>query len=198
MPNRGQPTPIAVLVFGITASLAAVAAAQDDAQEERDPQDLAVQVAEAQLTLAEMNLAQVEQLDVENTLANGVVQQFAQEKLLAERRLKIARDSAGPNSYAATIDRLQMSLRAANDRAERAYETYQRTPELMTAADVKRLRQIARVTSLQLDRGLALKNASPEEQIQWQLEVLGSELDRMRVYTYLLGQNRLGEFAPGL
>ncbi len=57
---------------------------------------------------------------------------------------------------------------------------------------------MAVIADLQLQRGMALVDASPQDQLQWQLEVYSDEIDRVRIYTSLLGQNRFGEFAPGL
>ena len=70
-------------------------------------------------------------------------------------------------------------------------------PSVVTRGDVERMRLFAELTDLQLQRGLALQNASAPEKLGWQLEVLGDDLDRVRIYTYLLGQNRLGQFFPG-
>ncbi len=63
---------------------------------------------------------------------------------------------------------------------------------------MERMRQVAIIADLELQRGLSLADAPDHAKLQWQLEVYGNEIDRVRIYSYLLGQNRFGEFSPGL
>lgn len=188
----------AVLAIGIVAGRTTGSAAQEEPK--YDFGKLTVQVAEAKLKLAQMNLQRMQELNnkVRGTLITGMVEQFTEEVELAERELKAAQGNPGGDPFNATIERMRLGLRSAEDREKRALATYEKAPDIVTKGDIERLRQVAVVADLQLQRGLALKDADSAKQLQWQLDVFASELDRVRIYTYLLGQNRFGEFAPGL
>jgi len=189
----------AVLAIGIVAGRTTGSAAQDE-KPKYDFGQLTVQVAEAKLKLAQMNLERMQELNnkVRGTLITGMVEQFNEEVELAERELKAAQGNPGGDPFTATVERMRLALRSAMDREKRALATYEKAPDIVTKGDIERLRQVAVVADLQLQRGLALKDADHAKQLQWQIDVFASELDRVRVYSYLLGQNRFGEFAPGL
>jgi hypothetical protein len=160
---------------------------------------LTVQLARAEVRLAELNLARMKQMNerVPNTIIAGMVEQFEEEVARARMELSVAEKSPGGDPYLVAVARLELSLRAAESRARRALATHQKAPTVVTREDVERARQIAVITDLQLSRGKALADASREDKMQWQLEVVSDDLDRVRKYTYLLGQNRFGQFTPG-
>ncbi len=189
----------AILAIGMVVGRTAGTAAQDD-KNEQAPDKLAVQCAEANLKLAQMNFERMQQLNqkVRGTLIAGMVDQFREEVELAQQQLDVAKKTPGGDPYLATVERMRLALRSAEARAKRALDTHEQAPDIVSKDDVERMRQIAVIADLQLQRGLALKSATPQQQLQWQLEVLGNEIDRVRIYTYLLGQNRFGEFSPGL
>jgi hypothetical protein len=189
----------ALMVLGVVLGRATGSVAQDE-KAKQDPDKLAVQAAEAQLKIAEMNLARMKELNskVRGTLIAGMVEQFSDEVDLAKLELEVAKKYPGGDSYRATVERMRLALRAAEARAARALKMYETAPEITSRSDVERARQNAVIADLQLQRGLALENATPQRQLQWQMDVYSSELDRVRIYSYLLGQNRFGEFSPGL
>jgi hypothetical protein len=189
----------ALLAIGIVAGRTTGSAAQND-KPKYDFGALTVQVAEAKLKLAKMNLERMQELNnkVRGTLITGMVEQFAEEVELAERGLKAAKSTPGGDPYMATIERMRLALHSAERREKRALDTYEKAPDIVSKGDVERLRQMAVLADLQLQRGLSLQDAEPAKQLQWQVDVFASELDRVRVYSYLLGQNRFGEFSPGL
>jgi hypothetical protein len=189
----------ALVVVGVVLGRATGSVAQDE-KAKQDPDKLAVQAAEAQLKIAEMNLARMKELNskVRGTLIAGMVEQFSDEVDLAKLELEVAKKYPGGDSYRATVERMRLALRSAEARAARALKMYETAPEITTRSDVERARQNAVIADLQLQRGLALENATPQRQLQWQMDVYSSELDRVRIYSYLLGQNRFGEFSPGL
>jgi uncharacterized membrane protein YccC len=189
----------AVLAIGIVAGRTTGTAAQDE-KPKYDFGQLTIQVADAKLKLAQMNLQRMQELNnkVRGTLITGMVEQFTEEVELAERELKAAKSNPGGDPFLAALERMRLALRSAEDREKRALATYEKAPDIVTKGDIERLRQVAVVADLQLQRGLALEGADAGKQVQWQIDVFASELDRVRVYCYLLGQNRFGEFAPGL
>ncbi len=188
----------ALLAIGIVAGRTSDTAAQDEPK--YDFGALTIQVAEAKLKLAQMNLVRIQELNnkVRGTLIAGMVEQFNEEVELAERELKAAKSNPGGDPFQAAIERMRLALRSAEDREKRALATYENAPDIVTKSDIERIRQVAVIADLQLQRGLSLQNADAGKQLQWQLDVFAGELDRVRIYSYLLGQNRFGEFAPGL
>jgi hypothetical protein len=190
---------VAVILVAIGAALgrtAGSAAGQDDKQKAAS---YAVALSQAKLKLAEMNLAWANDMNkkVPGTLIGGMLQQFAEEVQLAELQLAIAEKTPEGDPYQTNVERMKLDLRGAEARAQKALETHQRAPTIVTKSDVERTRQAAIIVDLQLKRGLALADATPQEKLQWQFELLWDDLDQIRQYTYLLGQNRLGQFSPG-
>lgn len=188
---------VVILAIGVTLGRTAGTAADDDAKKTKE--SLAQECAEFQLKLAEMNLARAQELNkkVPGTLIGGMMQQFADEVERERAELELVKKSPQGDPYQACIERLTLALRSAEQRAKLGLATHEKAPSVVTKDDVERMRLVAMITDLQLQRGDALADASPEEKLQWQLEVMSDDLDRVRVYTYLLGQNRVGQFFPG-
>jgi hypothetical protein len=187
------------LALGAALGWTAASADGQDDKAAKGKESLATQWARAQLRLAEMNLARAQELNqkIPGTLVGSMVREFTEEVELARAELKIVESAPEGNPYLACIERLRLALRTAEGRAKRALETHEKAPTVVTKSDVERMRLAAIVTDLQLQRGLELEKAAPHEQLQWQMEVYADDLDRVRQYTYLLGQNRFGQFSPG-
>lgn len=186
-----------ILAIGVGLGVAAGSAAEDD--EKSKNKSLSVECAEAKLRLAEMNLARARQLNtkVPGTLISGMMDQFAKEVTVAKTELEIAKNPNVNDSFQAAVERMKMALAAAEERAKVGMQTHQKAPTVVTKQDIERMRLFAVIVDLQLQRGEALMNAPAHEKLDWQLEVLGDDVERLRIYTYLLGQNRIGQFFPG-
>jgi hypothetical protein len=190
---------VVLLVIGITLGrTTGQAQSEQDAKKQAD--GFAMQAAKLNLQLAEMNLERMNRQNrrVPGTVIQGLIDMFAQEVELARAELSIFEKNAGGSPYLAMVERMRLAVRFSKARADRALAMFEKAPEIMSRTDVERMRNMARIADLQLQRGLALEKASAGDQLQWQLEVYGDELDRVRIYTWLLGQNRFGEFSPGL
>ncbi len=87
--------------------------------------DLAVQCPRAQLKLAELNLARMQELNkrVPGTLISGMVQQFSEEVELAKTEVKIHEKYPGGDPYRACVERMRLALKSAEARAKRALNT---------------------------------------------------------------------------
>jgi hypothetical protein len=196
MNHRQLAAVLVILAVGVALGRTAGSAQKE---EQKQPSTLALDWAKARLKLAEMNLARMQELNkkVAGTLVGSMIREFSEEVEEAQIELKIVEKHPGGNPYLACIERMKLALRSAEDRAKRALETHQKAPEVVTKSDVERMRQAAIMADLQLQRGLELEGATPHEQLQWQLEVMGNDLDSVRLYAYLLGQNRFGQFSPG-
>jgi hypothetical protein len=197
MNHRRLAAVLVVLAIGV--ALGQTAGSADPKDEKNETDSLALQWAKAQLKLAEMNLQRVQELNkkIPGTLIGSMVREFSEVVEQARTELKIVERAPDGDPFRACVERVKLELRAAENRAQRALETHEKAPDVVTKSDVERMRLIAIVTDLQLQRGLKLQDASPQEQLQWQLEVIGYELGRVKQYTYLLGQNRFGQFSPG-
>lgn len=186
-----------VLVIGVAVGRSTGSAAGDE--EQKQAEALAVQCAAAELKLAEMNLARAQELNkkVPGTLVRGMMQQFSDEVDRAKTELEIAKKAPQGDPYQACIERVKLDLRTAEARAKEGLETHERAPTVVTKNDVERMRLVAIIADLQLQRGMSLANAPAEEKLKWQFEILSDDVDNIRVFTYLLGQNRIGQFFPG-
>lgn len=182
----------AILALGTAAS-----AAQEVDQTRL--KELAVQCARAKLKLAEMNLARAQELNskVPGTLISGMMDQFKKEVQQARVDLKIAQDATANDTFQTSIEHVRLALEAAKERAKIGLQTHKKAPTVVTKGDVERMRLFAVIIELQLQRGEALRSAPTEQKLDWVLEVLNDDLQRVRIYTYLLGQNRIGQFFPG-
>jgi hypothetical protein len=189
----------AVLLLAVGAALGRTAGSAAPNDDKNQQQSLATQYSEAQLKLAEMNLqwAQAMNKKVPGTLIGGMMDQFTEEVNNAKARVEASNKAVVGDPYQATVERMKLALRSAEAHAKTALDTYERAPTVVTKNDVERTRQSAIVADLQLQRGLALADAPPHEKLQWQVEVLSDVIDQVRIFTYLLGQNRLGQFSPG-
>jgi len=197
MNARWLATAAVTLAIGVMLGRTAGSAAGDDEQKAED--SLAVRCAQAQLKMAELNLQWAQDMNkkVPGTLIGGMIEQFAEEVDMARLELQITEKTPLGDPYQACVERVKLALRSAETRAKKALESHEKAPQYVSKLDVERVRLSAIIADLQLQRGLALANASPHDKLQWQLEVLGDHLDRVTQYAFLLGQNRLGQFSPG-
>ncbi|MBI3462846.1 MAG: hypothetical protein HY000_07265 [Planctomycetes bacterium] len=155
---------------------------EQDAGKQQAPKQegLDVRYARAHLALAEANLARVDRANrrVANAVAGVVVVGYQEDLAVAKVRLQAALgESDEPSAFwlrvaeaaAKTADRNWRSAAAANQRAAGTIH------EL----DIERLRLRAEVAQLNLERGRALADASPEDRMQWQIELVHDELQRL-------------------
>ncbi|MEX0675603.1 MAG: hypothetical protein WD063_00910 [Pirellulales bacterium] len=186
-----------ILAIGVALGRTAGSAAEDE--DESKAKLLSVECAQAKLKLAQMNLARAQELNqkVPGTLIGGMMEQFVKEVEMARVELDLAKKSPRADTYLTCLERVKLDLRSAEQRAKVGLETHEKAPTVVTKGDVERMRLFANVANLQLRRGQALADASASDKLEWQLEVLADDLERVRIYTYLLGQNRVGQFFPG-
>ena len=186
----------AILAIGVALGRTAGSAAEED--DDKKLKSLAVACAQAKLKLAEMNLARAQELNrkVAGTLIGGMMNQFVKEVTLAKVDLDIAQKSTDNDAFQASIERVKLAVAAAKERAKVGLLTHEKAPMVVTKGDVERMRLFAVIVDLQLQRAEALTDASAEKKLDWQLEMIGDDLERIRIYTYLLGQNRIGQFFP--
>jgi len=190
---------IVAVFLAIGVALGFAAGSQSEEKDKKKLKSLSVECAQAKLRLAELNLARAQELNqkVPGTLIGGMMEQFEKEVTLAKVELQIAEKSTDGDPFQASIERAKLALAAAKERAKVGMQTYKKAPTVVTKGDVERMRLFAVIVDLQLQRGEALANGPAEQKLEWQLEMLGDDIERIRIYTYLLGQNRIGQFFPG-
>jgi hypothetical protein len=155
-----------------------------------------VRHAKLQLRLAELNLQKVREMNkrVPSTYITGMVAQFMADVELAKSQLQLVQQSDEPDCFHRFLALAESDLRLAEARAKQAADANLRAPTMISRNDVERMQLVVQIAQLQLDRGKAVANGTPEAKSQWQFELLSDELRRLRQQTYLLGQNRFPQF----
>jgi len=145
-------------------------------------ENLQWQYSQARLQLAEANLKRVDQLNRrrERSVAPSVVAEFQGE--VDEARLQVERAAAAEagGEFDVWLRRAEGELASATNRWKKSLEGNQRLKGAFEPLDVERYRLRAEVARLQLARGKSLIGASREAQLEWQLELLNNEIDRLK------------------
>jgi hypothetical protein len=158
-------------------------------------EDFATRYARAQLRLAELTLQKAQDMNrrVPQTLAKGVVEQFADDVQFAKAQVEAAaRGQTDP--FNLWLRRAEIDLREREDRLKIVSEANRRVKGAYTALDLERLRAGIELARLRVDHGRSLADASPEAKLQWQLEMISESLNRVDEMVTLSIQNRLAEF----
>jgi len=162
------------------------------AEEKARRESIAMRCAQAQLRLAEVTLEKAQAMNqkVAGTLVGSMVSQLADDVDYARVRV----ESIGPNGevdyYKTCMQRAALSMRLAQARLQRAIEANKRVPGTVSDLDLERLRLGVEIAQLRIEGGRGMANASREEKLQWQIDMLNEELALIKQKTYLLGQNR--------
>lgn len=159
----------------------AVPPAAADTERAAPPENLSLQYAQAKLQLAQANLKRIEQLNrrLKRSVPASVVAEFKSDVGVAELQVRqAAADEQG--EFAVWLRRAQSELEAATSRWKRAVEGNRKMQGTFEPLDVERYRLRAEVARLQLARGKSLVDASRAAQLEWQVELLNNEVDRLR------------------
>jgi hypothetical protein len=191
--RRFAATSTLLAVVGVACYQAGTAAPAADTVPK---ESFAARRAEAKLRLAELALEKAQAMNrrVPGTLAGSTISQFTDDVELARQQLKNAKREGGADPFQSALDRAEMAVRSAENKYRKVREADERSPGVLQPVDLERWQLAAEVARLQLEQGRSLANADPQAKLQWQLEMLGDELSQIKQQTYLLGQNRLGQF----
>jgi hypothetical protein len=150
------------------------------------PESVEVRYARAQLQLAEANLKRVDQSNqrLARSVPSSVVAQYQRDVQLAQTRLAQTQLAQAASGQAANDFQIWLARAAAERQtAETAWKGAQlansSVPGTFAPLDVERLRLRAEVAQLQLERGQALVGAGRETQLQWQLDLLQNQVQRL-------------------
>ncbi|MGD9719940.1 MAG: hypothetical protein AB7O59_01850 [Pirellulales bacterium] len=158
--------------------------------------DFAIRYAQANLRLAELKLQKAVDMNrrVPRTLANNVIEQFNNDVALAKDQVKAAQQNDSGDVFGLWLQRAEMDLKKREEQLQAATTTNRREAGTYTALDLDRRRAAVELARLRVEHGRSLSNASPEEKLAWQLEMMSEGLNRVDQMISLTLQNRLAEF----
>jgi hypothetical protein len=149
-------------------------------------EELEVAYARARLALAQTNLKRVEELNrkLARSVPASVVADLQSDVAEADLQLQQA-SSADQDEFAVWLSRAQGELKSAHTRWKNALDANARlkdakNSQLFGALDIERFRLRAEVARLQWERGRQLVSAPRAAQLEWQVELLNNEVDRLR------------------
>jgi hypothetical protein len=141
-----------------------------------------VRYARAQVRLAEANLNRVEQSNkrVAGSVPSSVVAEYQHDVEVAKTRLEQATVGQATGEFQAWLRRAEAESKAAETAWKNAASVNRRLPKTFGPLDLERLRLRAEVARLQLERGQALVDASREAQLQWEIDMLDNQVQRLK------------------
>jgi hypothetical protein len=160
-------------------------AAVPPAPSDQAAEGLEVRYARAQLQLAEANLQRVEQINkrLARSVPSSVVADYQQDAQVARRQLQQSLSGQPSSDFQVWIGRAQAEWKTAETYWKNATAVNARSPGSFEALDIERFRLRAEVARLQMDRGEALVDASREAQLQWEVELLNNQVQRLKEET---------------
>jgi hypothetical protein len=154
---------------------------QTDPPRSSAPDSVDVRYARAQLQLAEANLKRVEQSNqqMERTVPSSVVAEYRHDVQVAKLRLDRASAGRPADQFAVWLQRADAERQAAETALNNANAANKSVPGTIVPIDIERFRLRSEVAKLQLERGQSLVNAGHEAQLQWEVEVLDNQVQRL-------------------
>ncbi len=156
--------------------------AQPTALKNAPVESINLRYARAQLQLAETNLKRVEQSNkrVERSVPSSIVAEYQYDVEVAKTRLQQATAHAATSDFLVWLQRAEAERKSAETTWKNATAVNGRTAGTFDPLDIERYRLWAEVARLQLERGQSLANSSREVQLQWELEVLNNQVQRLQ------------------
>ena len=141
-----------------------------------------VRYARAQVQLAETNLKRFEQSNklMPRSVPSSVVAEYQHDVHVAKTRLKQAMANHGANDFQVWLRRAEVEQRAAELTWTNATAVNARAPGTFHPLDVERFRLRAEVAKLQLERGQMLVDSDHEAQLQWEIDLLDNQVQRLK------------------
>jgi hypothetical protein len=159
------------------------AAPQETAKPEAaTPESLDLRYAQAQVKLAEANLARVERANarINNAVAGVVVAAYREDLEVAKLRLQAAEgEGEGREPFDVWLRAAEAVSKAAERQWTSSVAANRRAAGAIHELDIERLRWRSEVAKLNLERGRSLADASTEAKLQWQADMLLDEIERL-------------------
>jgi hypothetical protein len=166
--------------LGMVVCLAQLLQAPGPADDKTESLD--VRYAQAQLQLAEANLSRIQQSNqrVPRSVPESVVAEYRDDVTVAQARLDQATAGQAANEFQGWLERAATEQRAAEALWTIATTANSHLPGTFDALDVERYRLRAEVARLQFERGQALIAAAADAQMQWKIEMLDNQVQRLK------------------
>ena len=141
-----------------------------------------VRYARAQMQLAEANLNRVEQSNkrVARSVPSSVVAEYQHDVQVAKTRLEQATAGRAASEFQVWLQRAEAERRTAETTWKNATAVNDRVPGTFEPLDIERFRLRAEVAKLQLERGQTLVDSGREAQLQWEIDMLDNQVQRLK------------------
>jgi hypothetical protein len=158
--------------------------------------DFALRYARAQLKLAEIRLQKAQEMNrrIPQTLAKGVIEQFADDVEFAKAQLRAADTGGSVDGFGVWKRQVELELADREESLKIAEDANRRVPGVYQPIDLERMRAAVELAKLRVERAASLADASPDARLAWQLEMMQEGLTRVDQMVTLSLQNRLSEF----
>ena len=145
-------------------------------------ENLRLQYAQAKLQLAQANLKRIEQLNrrLKRSVPSAVVAEFQSDVDEANLQVRQAASAPDGGEFDVWLRRAESESQLAASRWKRAVAGNRRLKGTFEGLDVERFRLRAEVARLQFARGKKLAGAPRATQLEWQVEMLNNEVDRLK------------------
>jgi hypothetical protein len=141
-----------------------------------------VRYARAQMQLAEANLNRVEQSNkrLARSVPSSIVGEYQHDVQVAKTRLGQATAGRAASEFQIWLQRAEAERRSAETAWQSATAANNSVPGTVEPLDVERFRLRAEVARLQFERGQTLVNAGREVQLQWEIDMLDNQVQRLK------------------
>jgi hypothetical protein len=134
------------------------------------------------MQLAEADLQRAVQSNklVPRSVPSSVVAEYEQDVQVAKTRLEQAVAGKAAGEFQAWLRRAEAEQRTADTAWKNAADANSLTPGTFQPLDVERFRLRAEVAKLQLERGRTLVDSGREAQLQWVIDTLDNQVQRLK------------------
>ena len=141
-----------------------------------------VRYARAQMQLAEANLNRVEQSNkrIARSVPSSVVAEYQHDVQVAKTRLEQAIAGRAASEFQVWLQRAEAERRTAETTWKNASAANGSVPGTVEPLDVERYRLRAEGAKLQLERGQTLVDSGREAQLQWEIDMLDNQVQRLK------------------
>lgn len=178
-----------VLAFILDQNSNVVAAAPQQKEESKpsaEQRNLDLEYAKAYLELVQNEVKRVEATNkrVSDTVPTLVLDELYDTLTFAEARVKAVEDPAH------AVEDFEQALKKISERARQRIEQAEKanriSPGTFSQTEMQRMKVMARLAELRVERVKQLEGASLDDRLDWEVEQLREQVDRLRIVTATL------------
>jgi hypothetical protein len=141
-----------------------------------------VRYARAQVQLAEANLQRVQRMNerLARTVPGSVVAEYRRDLGVSQAQLRDAESRSSEHGFANWLLRAESIWKSADTIWKAAVTINRQSPGTFQSLDIERYRLLAEVTRLQFERGQLLARGPRDAQLEWQVDLLNNEVQRLK------------------